>query len=133
MADLKLAAQNAIYDKLNGTAAVTSLAPVYQHVPDDHDPPVVIIGDMSMTSQGGKGGGLDLIEVEILSLVRAPGREHLTPLMTAIRDALDEQALDAQAGVTLSRPVFDGDEDALLDDGNTYMGTQRFSLFVQPA
>jgi hypothetical protein len=133
MADLKLAAQTAIVAKLSATAAVTNLAPVYQHVPDDTQPPVVVIGDISAAPVGGKGGALDLLDVEIITMVRAPGREHLTPLRNAVRDALDEQALPTQAGVALSVPVFAGDEDTIEDDGNTYIGTQRFSLYVQPA
>lgn len=130
MPDLKLAAQSAVFAALN-VPAVTGLAPVYQHTPDDTQPPVVIIGDMNAEAVGGKEGGFDRIDFEILTLVRAPGREHLTPLMAAVRAQLDEQAL-SQADAALSRPRFEGDSDEILEDGNTYLGVQRFSLFAQP-
>jgi len=132
MPDLKLAAQTAIYAALN-VPAVTALAPVYQHVPDDTQPPAVVIDRMNVTAIGGKGGGLDLIEFDILTFIREPGREHLTPIMTAVRALLEEQALPAQSGVALSRPVFEADEDDVSEDGQTYSGLQRFSLVAQAA
>lgn len=132
MLDLKLAAQGAIYRALNGSAAVSGLSSVYQHVPDEADPPLTVIDKMTATPAGGKGDQFDLIEFEITSLVREPGRKHLTPLMTAIREALEGRPLLAP-GVGLSPPVFESDDDGLLDDGNTYFGVQRFTLFAQPA
>lgn len=144
MPDLKLGAQQAVFDKLVGSVTLTGLlggARIWQHPPeidpDDEDakiePPLVVISDMSATAFGGKDGGLDRIEVEIMSWVRAPGREHLTPIMTAIRDALEDQELTPPAGVLVSRPMFESDDDSLLEDGQTYEGSQRFSLFAQPA
>jgi len=133
MADLRVAVQVAVYEALSGAAEVTALAPVYQHVPEERDPPIVVVGKMNMSNEGGKGGGLYRIEFEIESLITKPGREHLTPIMAAVSAAIEDQELPAQAGVSLTRPVFEGDDDELLDDGNTYYGVQRFSLFAQPA
>ncbi|HWT12298.1 MAG TPA: DUF3168 domain-containing protein [Allosphingosinicella sp.] len=129
MPDLKLAAQVAIYEVLS---ALPALAPFYQHVPGETQPPYSLIGDMSTTPMGGKSGGLDRIDFEILHYVREPGREFLTPRMAAAREALEGQALTAD-GVELSPPVFEGEDDGLLEDGQTYEGVQRFSLFAQPA
>ena len=130
MTDLKLAAQDAIFDKLSAALAGLNV-PVYQHAPENQEPPVVLIGAMRAEPVGGKDGGLDRIEMEILSYVRAPGREHLTPVMTLVRETLEEQPLTAD-DVLLSAPVFEGDEDDLDEDGQTYVGVQRFSLFAQP-
>lgn len=134
MSDLKLAAQAAIFAALN-VPAVTDLAPVHEFVPETEpptQPPLVIINDMNAKPAGGKGGEFDRIEFEIITLVREPGREFLTPLMAAVRDQLEGQAL-ASAEAVLSAPVFESDDDQLLDDGQTYSGAQRFSLFAQPA
>jgi hypothetical protein len=106
MPDLKLAAQDAIFDKLNGTGAITAIGPVWQHPPDGLEPPYTLIGAMNATPFGGKDGGLDNIEVEILTVVRQPGREHLTPLMTAVRDALEGAALTATTCSTTGRPMW---------------------------
>jgi len=132
MADLKLAAQAAIYGALNGAAVVTDLGPVFEYVPQDEEPPFTIVDRMSATPQGGKDGAFDLIEFDILTVVREPGREFLTPLMAAVRDTIEGATLVSAAAI-LSPPEFVGDEDELLEDGQTYLGRQRFSLFAQPA
>jgi uncharacterized protein DUF3168 len=131
MIDLNLAAQKAIYGALS-VPAVTNLSPVFQHVPDKQQPPVTIIGDLTATPAGGKDGGLDRIEFELISLVRAPSRTPLYSLMAAQRSVIEGQMLEAE-GALLSAPVFEGSDDDLLDDGKTYLGTQRFSLFAQPS
>jgi len=131
MPDLKLAAQDAIYDLLNATPTVTDVGPVWQHAPEELEPPYTIIGDMSASPIGGKDGGLDRIEFEILTVRREPGREFLTPMMAAVRDTLEGAELTS-ADAVLSPPVFESDEDDLLDDGQTYIGVQRFSLIAQP-
>lgn len=137
MADLKLAAQDAVFDKLTAATALTTLLGganrIWQHPPDELDPPYVIIADMSASPIGGKDGGFDRIEFDIVSVIAKPGREHLTPIQAAVRAALEAQALTPPAGVELTRPEFEGDEDQILDDGITYVGTQRFSLVAQPA
>ena len=132
MPDLKLAAQAAIYGALNAASAVTGIGPVFEYVPEDQEPPFTIVDRMSATPQAGKDGGLDLIEFDILTMVRQPGREFLTPLMAAVRDTLEGVTL-ASATATLSPPEFVGDEDELLEDGQTYLGRQRFQLFAQAA
>lgn len=131
MSDLNYAVQKAVYDKLN-VAAVTNIAPVYQHVPDDAQPPFVIIGEIIAEPAGGKGGGLDQVTIEIVSLRREPRRAALYELMAAVRDQLEGEQITA-AGAVLSPPVFEVSDDDLLDDGVTYAGTQRFSLYAQSA
>lgn len=136
MTDLKLAAQVAIFVKLNAAPAVTGLAPVYEYVPSEQDgepvtPPYIVIDRMAATPQGGKGGMLDLIEFDILTVVRQPGREFLTPVMAAVRDTLEEASLVSTEAI-LSPPQFVGDEDELLENGQDYLGRQRFSTWAQP-
>lgn len=131
MVDLRDAAQAGIFAALN-VPAVNSLAPVHQHVSEDTEPPLTIIGEISSTNAGGKDGGLELIQVRVLTVIRQPGREYLTPAMAAARVQIEGATLTA-AGAVLSRPVFESADDELLDDGQTYVGQQRFSLFAQPA
>jgi Protein of unknown function (DUF3168) len=131
MPDLRDAAQTAIVEALSGAPAVT--LPVWQHVPEEQQPPFHVIDKMSAEPWGGKGGGLDRIEFDLLTVVREPGREHLTPHMATARAVLEGQALPPQPGVALSSPAFEADDDDLLEDGQTYVGVQRFSLFAQPA
>lgn len=131
MIDLQTAAQNGIHAALN-VAAVTDLAPLFQHVPDETEPPMVIIGELAAEPIGGKDSQLDRITAEVITIVREPRRAALFALMSAVRTALEGVAL-AAAGAELSRPVFEGADDDLAEDGQTYIGTQRFSLIAQPA
>ena len=129
--DLKLAAQKGIFAALN-VPALNALAKVFQHVPDEREPPMTILGDMTATPIGGKGGGFDRIEFEVLTVVRRPGREFLRPPMALARELLEGKPLVAE-GAVISPPEFLSDDDEILEDGITYLGTQRFQVFVQPA
>lgn len=131
MSDLLTATQAAFFTALN-VASVTSLAPVTQHVIEDTDPPLVIIGDVSFEPMGGKDGGLDRATVEIVTLYRGSKRTELFAIQSAVRSALDNQTISA-SGADFSKPVYVSSEVEELEDGVTYMGTQRFEVIVQPA
>lgn len=131
MLDAAAAAQEAFYGGLN-VAAVTGLATVFQHPPEDTQPPVVLIGSISLEPMGGKDGGLDRATVDIVTFVREPDQAMLFALQAAVRDMLDGQPVHAFAAL-LSDPVLLSAEVQLLEDGETYMGTQRFETIVQPA
>ena len=131
MPDLATATQDAIYAALNVTA-VTDLAPVYQHVPENTDPPIVIVGDINFEPIGAKDGGLDRASAEIVSFYRGPKRAGLYDIQAVIRDALDGQSI-AATGALFSHPVQVSSEAELLEDGITYQGIQTFELIVQPA
>ena len=131
MTDIPQAVQDAFYDALND-ASVTDLAPVVQHVLENTQPPLVVIGDINHTPVGGKDGGLDSVTVDVLSYFRGPNRKGLHAIQAAIRARLDDKTISA-AGYELSRPMQMSSEGELLEDGETYVGTQRYELFAQPA
>jgi hypothetical protein len=124
------ATQDAIYAKLDAATAVTALAPVMQHVPENADPPLVIIGSVALTPVGGKDGNFDRAEVEVITIYRGPKRAAMFAIQSAVQDTLDNQELTGDA--LFSRPRQVSNDDELLEDGITYLGTQRFELFVQP-
>jgi hypothetical protein len=132
MIDSASAVQQASFAALNGATAVTDLAEVWQSPPEDSQPPLVLIGDVSLEPIGGKDGGLDRATFEIVTLVRQPDQTALFALQMAVRNALDEQTITA-TGALISNPVFLSAEVEMLEDGETYMGTQRFETIVQPA
>jgi len=131
MPDVKLAVQDAIFTALN-VPAVTDLAPLVQHVPEDWQPPLVIIADIVVEPYGLKNGGLDRTTVDVVTISREPSRRPLYTMQAAVRALLDGTTLVADGLVAL-KPVEDSSEDQLLDDGQTYQGTQRFTMFAQPA
>lgn len=131
MTDLNSAAQQAIFDRLSH-ASITATAPIHQHVPDNAQPPFHVVGDMTAEPVGSKDSGFDQITFDIITLIRKPSRKALFAEMAKVRDRLEGATLTA-TGVLLSAPVFETADDDLLDDGQTYAGTQRFSLYAQPA
>jgi hypothetical protein len=131
MTDLLKAAQDAFFAALN-VPAVTSIGPVYQHLPDELQPPFVQIADITAESIGPKGGTMERLTVDVFTYRREPAREALYDLMAAVRGVLHDQSLTA-AGAILSPPEQVTTDDTLLDDGQTYWGLQRFTLIAQPA
>jgi hypothetical protein len=131
MTDIRTEVQDAIFARLNH-ASVTDLAALYQHAPNEAQPPLVLIADITCDGEGSKGAGLDRVTFDIITLVREPRRAALHELMAAVRDRLEGAVMTGTA-VLISPPEFRNDDDDLLDDGNTYAGTQRFALWAQPA
>jgi len=102
--------------------------PVHQHVPEDTPPPVNIIGDMSGTPLGDKESGDEQIEVEITTVYQGEARKPVLDEQAKIIAALDEQHL-AVTGWTI-RPVKESASAFLMPDGETYLGTTRFTVFA---
>ena len=127
--DAARAVQRAFLDALS-VPGVTAQAPVLQHVRENTHPPFVRVGAIELTPEGGKDGGLDRATVEVLSDIREPKRAALYAIMAAVRSAVEGAALTAD-GFAMTPPVFEGQSDDLLEDGQTYEGTQIFSLWVQ--
>lgn len=127
MTDAVTAAEKAIFAAL--TAAVDWA--VYQHVPQDTPPPVVIIGDMISNPIGVKDDPDRQINLQILTVFQGEERKAVTDRQQMIRDALD--------GVTLSETGFSitSNETSaraeLMEDGETYLGTSNFTVWALAA
>lgn len=139
MFDPATAVQDAAFAALN-VPLVTGLgAEVWSHSPeiDEGDDPlasgsIVLVHDISLTPEGGKDGGLDRATLTIVTLVRKPARSALSALQATVRKLLETSPVVTD-GALLSQPVLVAAESGLMEDGATYMGTQRFELLVQPA
>jgi hypothetical protein len=130
MIDLATAVQTALFEALRGSV---TLAPVFQHVPENQPPPVAIVGEGAIEPIGGKDSRFERHEIDIVTVIAGPGRKPLNALQEQVRAALDAVDLPAQAGAELSAPVLLNTTTQLLDDGVTYYGAQRFLIFAQPA
>jgi hypothetical protein len=123
-------AQNACEAAVYATLAAAALAyPVHQHVPEDTAPPVNIIGDLSGEPLADKGGGDERIDLAITTVVQGEARKPVLDEQAKIIAALDGQALTAAAGWTI-RPQYTSGDAVLLPDGETYLGTTRFTVFA---
>jgi len=130
MATPELAVQAALFDLLDGN--VGAGVGVWEHPPADQPPPLVVVGESTIAPAGGKDGGLDRVEFVVSTWWSGGGRKAGLDIMDAVR-ALVEGAALTDADWLLSPPVFDGAETSRLDDGDWFVGRQRFFLFAQPA
>lgn len=136
MIDSRRAAQVAFYAALSTAPAVISLADVWAPPPEGTEPTpsrgMVIVGLASASNAGGKDGGLDDIEIEVLCYTRTPDPTDLYALSTAVRNAIEMRSLSAP-GALIGAPEFLSAEPDLMEDGKTFVDALRFRTLVQAA
>jgi hypothetical protein len=116
-------------DAYAALVAGVTLATVYQHVPQDTPPPVVIVADMEAERLGTKEGDPDRsIILSIVCVVEGKARKPLLDLQAEVETVLDGRRA-TPAGWTL-KFSFQSSDGALLEDGQTYVGTSRFSVLA---
>lgn len=132
MTDFAAALGKVIYDRL---AAQVSLAGVYQHVPENTQPPVVIVGDMDFENDGDKAGALFRYSVQIVAVIQGPSRKPLNALMTQVFDALNEWTPAATASVRFGPATVEtgSGQEIQGEQGPVYFGQQQAVLYVQAA
>ena len=126
MSDAQNATEAAIYAALSPDGVLEW--PIHQHVPEDTPPPVNIIGDLSGEPLGAKGDPDEEVTVEINTVFQGEARKPVLEEQARIIAALDEQSFTA-GGFTI-RPLKAGSDAVLLPDGETYLGTARFTVFA---
>lgn len=132
MINLLLATQTAVFKAMSEHTGLTALAPVYQHVPQDTQPPMTIVGKIESENIGGKGDQLERITVDIVTVYRGTGRAAMLDIMHQQRLAIEAGDL-AFAGVEFGTAVFEGaGADGPARDGVTYAGIQSFTIDAQP-
>lgn len=138
-ADSQWALQQIVYSTLRGNATLQSLtgaspATVYDHVPQTvwekpnssgFFPPYVVIGPSSGGEYDTKlDDGMDQT-FDVHTFSRGRGMKETKQIMSAICDALDQQALSV-SGHTLVQLTLETFQDMLEDDGLTRHGWQQF-------
>lgn len=129
MASAASAIEAAAYAALDSDV---TLAPVFQHVPEDTDPPLVIVADLDEDAEafGDKDGGDDgKFTLTVASLFRGEQRKPLFEIEAEVRAALDQLRVADQDGFALTF-LFSSREGSLLEDGVTYLGNSRFTVFA---
>lgn len=134
MIDFQAAVQQAVFAALNGSAAVTALADVWQNAPEDADlvgKGLVIVGLVAIDAPLDKDLGFEKATVPVFTYMRRPDATELYALNSAVRNALENQPVSA-AGAEVSAPAFLGADPDLMEDGETYFDKLLFEMFVQP-
>lgn len=127
MSDLSDAIHAAMFAKL--TASVT-LGAVYVVVPDETQPPVVVIGDTQSEQVGGKNSDAERHDVPVRYIVSGTSKRALHLLMEEGKAALHNQPL-TQAGFMLSPAVLTNSDDLRDIDEGALVGQQNYTVFVQ--
>lgn len=128
MTDLLTATQDAVFAAVS--AGVTA-APVVVNVPENWQPPLVVIGSIEATNIGGKDGGLEQHAITLHYVYRGGQRRLLYAMMHEGRSALEAADLSAP-GAEFGDAVWDSSSDQVAEDGVTYQGEQTFNIIVQP-
>lgn len=130
--DLLTPAQDALFAALQGATFAAGVR-VFQHVPQDTEPPYVVIGRLTTNNQEQTGDQFEEITAEIIFVYRGNQRRVLLAMMATARAAIDNQQI-AAAGAAFTRPRLDtGDAGEAIADGVTYVGMQTYRFYAEPA
>lgn len=86
MTDLGGAVALAVYERLRDGV---TLCPVFQHVPENTDPPYVILLPPAGSQIGGKGSDVERFEVEVAAATRNPALHPLGAIMGEVKEVLN--------------------------------------------
>jgi hypothetical protein len=128
MADLMQAVHGAVYDRL---AAGVTLAPVYSVVPDNTQPPVVVLGDGTFEQIGGKNSNMERHELIVRTIIGGTSKQALLALMQEVKAALHNQPLTSPDAALARCVLSSGNELRDIDKG-VLVGEQRFFVFASP-
>ena len=107
---------------------------IFQHVPENTQPPYIAVGDMDVDNLSALPGEQEEeVTVEILTVWRADRRRELLAMMHGVRASLHNQPIAAD-GAHFTRPDYlSGGAGSPINDGVTYLGIQKFKFIAQPA
>ena len=136
MIDSRTALHQAIFRKLNSTVAVTDLADVWSHPEEGTEPTpekgLVLVGLAGVSDEGDKDESqFDEVTIDIITYIRKPEMTAVYQLSHAIREALQGVAV-TDPGALIEPLRFIASDSDLLEDGITYVDTNRYASFVQP-
>lgn len=125
----KDAIEAAAFEQLNVPAITAVGWKVYQHVPANTLPPVVIIADMASQFEGAKFSRDQRIELQIVGMIVAEERRPLRALEQLIIAQLHDHR-DSRSGWTLDFTFTGSDGYLNPDDGETYVENYRFTVLA---
>jgi hypothetical protein len=128
MSDAVVAAEKAIFDALTDPAAGLAF-PVYQHAPQDTEPPLNIFGDVQASPFGEKASDPDRrISFEILTVRQGEERKPVLEEQGRIAAALDGMKFtEGDFVISCSGASWRCE---MLEDGETYLGTTTITVLA---
>lgn len=124
------ALEQATYDLLTGATGGRRIegAKVYQHVPEDTPPPVVIIGDMEEEPLGAKKDPDRKISLSIATVTNGEERQPILAIQWQVENLLDSAEVSVE-GWTLSFTYLSASAN-LTGEGDGYVGFSLFEVFA---
>lgn len=123
MSDAIDAVERAAY--LLMTADPAPSAPVYQDVPDNAPPPVIIIGDVDWEPIGAKGDPDCTGRIEMVTVHDGDARKPLLAMQGEVFDRMADARIDVSGWRIFF--TFTGGNAVLTPDGAGYVGMQNFT------
>jgi hypothetical protein len=125
--DAEDAVEKEAFERLN-VADIVAIAPVYQHVPQDTPPPVLIIADMDSEPVETKDGGDERVSLILVAVMPGEERVPLRELKALIKRQLDRH--QASRGGWRMQFAFEGSDGFLDGDSADYVANFRFSVLA---
>lgn len=122
-------ARAAVYVRLEAAVG----GPVFDHLPQDTQPPFRKIGEIEWTSGDAKFDGTIHVTVELITLYRGEDRAELVAMVGANREALHDQVIEEGGIVVQEIAEVAGQISDAAADGVTYAAIQHFEMEVEPA
>ncbi len=136
MIDLLQGAQDALFAALKPVELMPDLPTglgVYQHLPEQTQPPFIVIGMMTSENESVPCEQLEQITAEVHGVYRGEDRAPLLAMLHAVRAVLEYQTITAP-GITFESVNFvRTDVGEALADGVTYVGLSTYKFYAQPA
>jgi hypothetical protein len=103
-------------------------AAVFQHVPQDTLPPVIIIGDIDVQPLALKDDPDRRISLTILTVTEAEERKSMLDLQDAIESRLDGARISHDGWIIAFTQT--GCDAVLTPEGDGYIGTNSFTILA---
>lgn len=126
MPSAKDAVERAAYQLLTDGEPIG--AAVFQDVPQDTPPPVIIIGDMESAGIGGRDDEDRIVSLEVVTVTAGDERKPCLMLQDKIEARLDQAKVDLNGWSLTFRWV--DDSAALTPDATGYVGLQKFEIMA---
>lgn len=106
---------------------------VYQHLPENTQPPYILIGTIEADDFASRDEQASTMRAEVITVWRGNRRRELLWMMWQVRRRLNYQAIAAD-GAAFTRPQIEKEiASEAIADGVTYTGLSTFTFTAQPA
>jgi hypothetical protein len=129
------ALEKAVFARLTAQVSQTpARIKIFQNVPENTPPPVLMIGDLRESNVAQKQGTVVSLDFDIVIVIRSVERRPVHARQAEVRAILHDWIPDGlPIGMVITRVRQTSSDVSLLQDGEHYYGISRFSCFASQA